>query len=193
MNDPQAVTSENKAFRGINLSADLQAAYRQFCKNEKVPVPAVDLGEVIDHYKKRSPTCPARIIGFGRAGLPCGLVWCRRFRAPAPIRTGRAIPGARRRSGIRAGIMASAVASNNRRCGAPTPTPSGITTVDAGGKEVRSIQAMTSNGNTALLLTAFVAGVDSPDGATATPAARQRLVGDLGRPRERNQPAGFGV
>ena len=25
------------------------------------------------------------------------------------------------------------------------------------------------------------------------PAARQRLVGDLGRPRERNQPAGFGV
>ena len=51
MDDPQAMTSENKAFRGINF-ADLQTAYRQFCKNEKVPVPAVDLGEVIDHYNK---------------------------------------------------------------------------------------------------------------------------------------------
>src|SRR5205809_5151520 len=51
MDDPQAMTSENKAFRGINF-ADLLTAYRQFCKNEKVPVPAVDLGEVIDHYNK---------------------------------------------------------------------------------------------------------------------------------------------
>jgi penicillin-binding protein 1A len=41
MDDPQAMTIENKAFRGINF-ADLQTAYRQFCKNEKVPVPAVD-------------------------------------------------------------------------------------------------------------------------------------------------------
>ena len=49
MDDPQAMTSENKAFRGINF-ADLLTAYRQFCKNEKVAVPAVDLGEVIDHY-----------------------------------------------------------------------------------------------------------------------------------------------
>ena len=39
MDDPQAMTSENKAFRGINF-ADLLTAYRQFCKNEKVPVPA---------------------------------------------------------------------------------------------------------------------------------------------------------
>jgi hypothetical protein len=39
----------------------------------------------------------------------------------------------------------------------------------------------------------LVAGVDTPDGAKAMPAATQRLVGDLGRPRERNQPAGFGV
>ena len=51
MDDPQAMTSENKAFRGINF-ADLQTAYRQFCKNEKVPVPAVDLGEVIDHLQQ---------------------------------------------------------------------------------------------------------------------------------------------
>ena len=49
--------SENKAFRGINF-ADLQTAYRQFCKNEKVPVPAVDLGEVIDFYNKAVADLP---------------------------------------------------------------------------------------------------------------------------------------
>jgi len=51
MEDPQAATGEIKAFRGINF-ADLQIAYRQFCKNEKVPKPAVDLGDVIDFYNK---------------------------------------------------------------------------------------------------------------------------------------------
>jgi hypothetical protein len=34
VDDPQAV-GENKVFRGINF-ADLQTAYREFCKNEKV-------------------------------------------------------------------------------------------------------------------------------------------------------------
>src|SRR6187200_3429884 len=57
LDDPQAMSSENKAFRGINF-ADLQTAYRQFCKNEKVPVPAVDLGEVIDHYNKAVADLP---------------------------------------------------------------------------------------------------------------------------------------
>ena len=57
MDDPEAMTGENKAFRGINF-ADLQTAYRQFCKNEKVPVPAVDLGEVIDHYNKAVADLP---------------------------------------------------------------------------------------------------------------------------------------
>ena len=57
MDDPQAMTSENKAFRGINF-ADLLTAYRQFCKNEKVAVPAVDLGEVIDHYNKAVADLP---------------------------------------------------------------------------------------------------------------------------------------
>src|SRR3981081_686574 len=57
LDDPQAMTSENKAFRGINF-ADLQTAYRQFCKTEKVAVPAVDLGEVIDHYNKAVADLP---------------------------------------------------------------------------------------------------------------------------------------
>src|SRR5215471_11821431 len=56
MDDPQAI-GENKAFRGINF-ADLQTAYRQFCKNEKVDKPAVDLGEVIDFFNKAAADLP---------------------------------------------------------------------------------------------------------------------------------------
>src|SRR5215467_3555753 len=56
LDDPQAV-GENKVFRGINF-ADLQTAYRQFCKNEKVAMPAVDLGEVIDFYNTAAVDLP---------------------------------------------------------------------------------------------------------------------------------------
>src|SRR6476661_7115014 len=57
MDDPQPVAGENKAFHGINF-ADLQTAYRQFCKNEKVAVSAVDLGDVIDFYNKATADLP---------------------------------------------------------------------------------------------------------------------------------------
>src|SRR5262249_44209323 len=56
MDDPQAV-GENKVFRGINF-ADLQMAYREFCKNEKVAVLTVDLGDVIDFYNKATADLP---------------------------------------------------------------------------------------------------------------------------------------
>ena len=56
LDDPQAI-GESKAFRGINFS-DLHTAYRQFCKNEKVAVPAVDLGDVIDFYNKAVANLP---------------------------------------------------------------------------------------------------------------------------------------
>jgi penicillin-binding protein 1A len=56
LDDPQAV-GENKVFRGINF-ADLQMAYREFCKNEKVVVLAVDLGDVIDFYNKAAADLP---------------------------------------------------------------------------------------------------------------------------------------
>src|SRR5262249_29514335 len=56
LDDPQAV-GENKAFRGINF-VDLQMAYREFCKNEKVVVLTVDLGEVIDFYNKAAANLP---------------------------------------------------------------------------------------------------------------------------------------
>src|ERR1043166_1326421 len=69
MDDPQAVTGESKAFHGINF-ADLQTAYRQFCKNEPVVVPAVDLGDVIDFYNKATADLPdhAKLKGMKLPG-----------------------------------------------------------------------------------------------------------------------------
>src|SRR5262245_4118020 len=57
MDDPQAIAGESKAFRGINF-ADLLTAYKQFCKNEKVATPAVDLGAVIEFYNKAVADLP---------------------------------------------------------------------------------------------------------------------------------------
>jgi penicillin-binding protein 1A len=57
MNDPQSIAGESKAFRGINF-ADLATAYRQFCKNETVATPAVDLADVIDFYNKALTDLP---------------------------------------------------------------------------------------------------------------------------------------
>src|SRR6516164_11677238 len=57
LDDPQAVAGESMAFHGINF-ADLQMAYREFCKNEKVVVLTVDLGDVIDFYNKATADLP---------------------------------------------------------------------------------------------------------------------------------------
>ena len=57
LDDPQALTDEIKAFRGLNF-ADLHIAYRQFCKNDKVEKSAVDLGNVIDFYNKATADLP---------------------------------------------------------------------------------------------------------------------------------------
>ena len=51
------MAGEIKAFRGINFD-DLHIAYQQFCKNEKVAMPAVDLGEVIEFYNKAAADLP---------------------------------------------------------------------------------------------------------------------------------------
>ena len=81
MEDPRAV-GESKAFRRINFD-DLLTAYRQFCKNEKVATPAVDLADVIDFYNKAltdlpdhthndlaSSSAPGRDIAEGWASRP---------------------------------------------------------------------------------------------------------------------------
>ena len=57
MEDPQVIAGETKAFRGLDF-ADLLTAYRQFCKNEQVDTPAVDLGDVIDLYNKALTDLP---------------------------------------------------------------------------------------------------------------------------------------
>jgi 1A family penicillin-binding protein len=57
LEDPQAVTGEVKAFRGINFG-DLLLAYRQFCKDERVERSVVDLGDVIDFYNKAAADLP---------------------------------------------------------------------------------------------------------------------------------------
>ena len=57
LDDPKAVGGDIKAFHGINF-ADLNAAYRQFCKNETVDKPVVDLGEVIDFFNNAAADLP---------------------------------------------------------------------------------------------------------------------------------------
>jgi penicillin-binding protein 1A len=57
MEDPQGMAGGSAAFRGINFS-DLFTAYKQFCKNETVEKPAVDLGQVIDFYNKAVADLP---------------------------------------------------------------------------------------------------------------------------------------
>src|ERR1700732_3660239 len=74
LEDPQAITGESKVFRGINF-ADLQTAYRQFCKNEKVATPAVDLADVIDFYNKALTDLPdhGKLKGIKLPGRSVGL------------------------------------------------------------------------------------------------------------------------
>jgi len=57
MEDPQGLAGGIAAFRGINFS-DLFTAYKQFCKNETVQKPAVDIGQVIDFYNKAVADLP---------------------------------------------------------------------------------------------------------------------------------------
>jgi membrane carboxypeptidase/penicillin-binding protein len=57
MDDPDAVAGSHAAFRGIKL-ADLNVAYRQFCKNEAVADSPFDMGAVIDFYNQTMADLP---------------------------------------------------------------------------------------------------------------------------------------
>jgi hypothetical protein len=57
MEDPEAVAGTQPAFRGINI-ADLQVAYRQFCKNETVASSPIDLAQVIEYYNRALDDLP---------------------------------------------------------------------------------------------------------------------------------------
>jgi penicillin-binding protein 1A len=57
MQDPQGVTGEIKAFRGINFE-ELLVAYRQFCTTDKVEDSPFDMRQVIEFYNKAAAVLP---------------------------------------------------------------------------------------------------------------------------------------
>ena len=57
MDDKEVLSSEIKALKGLKL-ADLDAAYRQFCKVEKIEESPVDLGQVITFYNSAVKDLP---------------------------------------------------------------------------------------------------------------------------------------
>ena len=65
LNDPKVVTGDIKAFHGINF-ADPNTAYHQFCKNENVANPVVDLGQVIEFFNNAAADLPDPVRLKGR-------------------------------------------------------------------------------------------------------------------------------
>ena len=57
LDDPKAMGADIKALHGLNFG-DLNTAYHQFCKNEKVENPVVDLADVITFYDKAVADLP---------------------------------------------------------------------------------------------------------------------------------------
>jgi penicillin-binding protein 1A len=57
LDDPKAVGANATVFHGINF-ADLNTAYHQFCKNENIDKPVVDLGQVINFFDDAAATLP---------------------------------------------------------------------------------------------------------------------------------------
>jgi membrane carboxypeptidase/penicillin-binding protein len=64
LDDPKVVGADIKAFHGINFG-DLNTAYHQFCKNEAVAKPVVDMADVITFYNNAAADLPdpARLKG----------------------------------------------------------------------------------------------------------------------------------
>ena len=61
LNDPSAVGANIPAFHGLNF-ADLNTAYHQFCKNEPITTPVVDLGQVIDFFDNAATDLPDQTV-----------------------------------------------------------------------------------------------------------------------------------
>ncbi|MGC1778183.1 MAG: transglycosylase domain-containing protein [Xanthobacteraceae bacterium] len=57
LNDPSAAGANIPAFHGLNFG-DLNTAYHQFCKNEPITTPVVDLGQVIDFFNAAASDLP---------------------------------------------------------------------------------------------------------------------------------------
>ncbi len=57
LDDPKAMGADIPAFHGLNFG-DLNTAYHQFCKNEPIATPVVDLGQVIDFFNAAAADLP---------------------------------------------------------------------------------------------------------------------------------------
>src|ERR1700729_1501062 len=70
LDDPKAMGADIKALHGLNFG-DLNTAYHQFCKNETVDKPVVDLGDLITFYDKAVADLPdpAQLKGKQLPGL----------------------------------------------------------------------------------------------------------------------------
>jgi len=65
LDDPKAVGADIPAFHGLNF-ADLNTAYHQFCKNEPIDKPVVDLAEVIAFFNAAAADLPDQNTLKGR-------------------------------------------------------------------------------------------------------------------------------
>ena len=57
LNDPAAAGANDKAFHGVSFT-DLNSAYHQFCKNESLDKPVVDLAQVIGYFNTAAAELP---------------------------------------------------------------------------------------------------------------------------------------
>jgi membrane carboxypeptidase/penicillin-binding protein len=65
LNDPKAMGGDVPALHGVNF-ADLNTAYHQFCKNEPLTNPVVDLGQVIDFFNTAAADLPDQTLLKGK-------------------------------------------------------------------------------------------------------------------------------
>jgi penicillin-binding protein 1A len=65
LDDPKAMGAEIKAFHGLNFN-DLNAAYKQFCKNEPIANPIVDMRQVIDFFNNAASDLPDQNVLKGK-------------------------------------------------------------------------------------------------------------------------------
>jgi membrane carboxypeptidase/penicillin-binding protein len=65
MDDPKAAGDIQAFHHGVNF-ADLNTAYHQFCKNEPIISPVVDIGQVIDFYNSAAADLPDQTVLKGK-------------------------------------------------------------------------------------------------------------------------------
>jgi membrane carboxypeptidase/penicillin-binding protein len=65
LDDPKAIGAEIKAFHGLNFN-DLKTAYEQFCKNEPIANPIVDMRQVIAFFNNAAVDLPDQNVLKGK-------------------------------------------------------------------------------------------------------------------------------